>query len=449
MAFYKKLGYFAAPSLLVALSATTITGCDNATKLAEDLCGPCGDIELGDVSISGSAQLDGFFAAVSTLNSATVTASADFEGGLANLEAAFGLEGSGNLSARVDNLIAAVKLDFGASADAKLVMDITPAKCSASLNVAVEAQANCEAKAECDVQASPGEVSVSCEGSCTGGCEGGCSAEAEAKCELSPGSVACEGTCEGTCELEAGATCEGTCKGECAGNCSVVNTDGTCAGECDAACEGSCELKAGASCEGTCHGKCTVDPPSGGCEGSATAKCEGKCEGSCSGGCEGSATPPSASANCEATADCQASASAQASASMECTPPSVEISLQFSGTVDASAQAELSAKVLALKVNGVVMLQSFVKYKALIDGEVNGEVAFETPPVEAVIDSLNAVFQAGVEGNLIKDLPAGRLPCAFPAVEASVSMLGDIVADAGVTLAAQGKFVASFTTGFQ
>src|SRR5690606_30863690 len=144
MAYFKKLGLFAAPLALAAGSAGLMTGCGEdgpGLPSSEGICGPCGLVAEGDIGISGNAKLDGFFAAVSQLNNATIVASADFEGGLAELEAAFGLEGSGSLSARVDALIAEIEGEISANASGGLVVAIAPAKCSASMEVAVSAQA--------------------------------------------------------------------------------------------------------------------------------------------------------------------------------------------------------------------------------------------------------------------------------------------------------------------
>jgi hypothetical protein len=457
MAYFKKLGYFAAPSILVGMAALSTTACSEdplaqAAEGAEKLCGPCGEVELGDVSISGSAEVDGFFQAVATLNKSVVTASGSFEASLAELEALWGLEGTGSLDARVGELVGAIQADFGASASAQASLEIvtTPAKCEANLSVAVDAQAKCEAKAECDVDVEAPSASVTCEAECSGSCEGTCEAMASATCDVKGPSIECSGTCEGTCELSGAAECEGTCNGTCNGTCSVVNADGSCSGECTGGtCEGSCEVAAGGSCEGTCTGTCKTQAPEAGCEGEASLSCNGKCEGSCSGGCTGQATPGSASADCDASADCQAQASAQASADLKCTPPSIEIVAAFDADIDASAQAQLSGKIEGLRLHGALMLQSFVQYKALIDGEVNGEVVFDPSPVAQVTASVRALAEAGVDGDLVADLPAGRLPCAAAAFVASGEILTEIASEATATLSAQAQFAAAFSTGFQ
>lgn len=436
MAFIKKIGFFGAPLAIMAAGALSTQGCDSG------VCGPCGSIETGSTGISGSAKLDGFFKAVSLLNAGSATATAQFEAGLANLEAAFGLEASGNLEARVDALIAEIEGEIQANASAGLSVDYQPAKCEANVAVSVEAQADCEVEAGCsaDVKCDPGEVSVTCEGSCTGSCSGECSGEVS--CEVKVEGGGCEGTCEGSCELEAAATCEGTCRGECSGECSayVNNAEGQaeCAGSCDGMCEGTCELKAGASCSGSCTGKCTAPSAEGSCEGEV--KCEGSCEGECSGGCEGTAKAPSCEgqAECDARADCEASASAQASASVECTPPSVAVNFAFSG--DASAKAEFTAKIAALQANVGGMLGSSARYSALFEGENCAAVE--------IGNSLEAVIDAGVEGSLFVDVPAGKIECVIPALEESVSIVGELTSQATATVAAQAKFTAAVAGGF-
>ena len=95
------------------------------------------------------------------------------------------------------------------------------------------------------------------------------------------------------------------------------------------------------------------------------------------------------------------------------------------------------------------MLQSFVQYKALIDGEVNGEVVFDPSPVAQISASIGALASAGLEGELIADLPPGRLPCAAAAFEESVTILTGIVGEASGTLSAQAEFATAFSTGFQ
>jgi hypothetical protein len=341
----------------------------------------------------------------------------------------------------VDALIAAIEADVSANASGGLTVNYAPPRCEANVSVAVEAQAKCEVKAECDVTVDPGSVEVECKGTCEGSCEGECTGGFE--CDLRAGGT-CEGECKGSCELEAAATCTGTCHGSCTGTCSSYNGNNECAGACDGECTGTCELSAAATCEGTCTGSCKVEVEAD-CEGEAP-KCSGACDGTCSGSCKGSATPPSVQGECEASADCRAQAKAQASASVECTPPSLEVGFEFSG--DASAQAAFLARIGELKLRGVAILRGFTKYGALINGRVNGQVVFNPAPLVVVTTELEGVIEAGAEGDLFADIPPGRIGCVIPALTASVGMLEDMGTSATANLSAQGRFATAITGGF-
>jgi hypothetical protein len=433
------------------MGAAAVTACgENGLADPTDpeaICGPCGAVVTGDVGISGNAKLDGFFSAVSDLNKASVSIGADFEANIDELIAVFEVDvaAEADIGAKVDALVAEIEGQVSANASGGLKVIYAGPKCSANISVAVEAQASCEAKADCDVMVDPGEVSVKCEGKCEGSCEGTCSGGF--KCDVSAG-AACSGKCEGSCTLEAAATCEGTCKGTCSGECSAQDSQGNCAGKCDGMCEGTCELAVAAECSGTCTGSCEVEAEAE-CEGEAPS-CSGSCEGECSGGCTGTATPPSASANCEASAECSGQAKAQASANVECTPPQLEIAFEFTGmaAADLQAQASFSAKMTALQARGVAILQGFAKYEALITGEVGGEVVFDPSPLLVVRGELEAVIEVGVEGDLFADIPIGRIACVIPAMTGSIELLTGIAAEAGATLDAQASFAGALTGGF-
>lgn len=414
------------------------------SKAGEELCGPCGVVAQGDVSISGSAKLDGFFAAVADLNKAQVTINGDFEANIDALIATFGVEVAANaaIGAKVDALIAKIDAEVTANAQGALTVNYVPPQCSANVNIAVEAQAKCEVKGGCEAMVDPGNVSVTCEGTCSGSCEGTCSGGL--KCDVSA-SGECSGKCEGSCQLDAAATCEGSCSGKCSGTCSAYNATGECAGKCDGMCEGTCELSAAAECKGKCSGSCVVTAMAE-CEGKAPT-CEGKCEGKCGGSCKGTATPPSASAKCDASADCQAQAKAQASANVSCTPPKFDVGFAFKAGVNADAKAAFGAKLAALETRGVAILQGFAKYQALITGEVNGEVVFKPSPLALIKTEFDGLVSAGAEGSLFADLPKARITCALPALSDSVKALGNIGTSATANLAAQGKFVTALTGG--
>jgi hypothetical protein len=250
-------------ALLVRGTAGIIMGADSCTDaasgLADGVCGECGKVSRGDATITGMAELDGIFKAVGDLKLNAGSVDADFDARLkAMAENVFAINTAG--MARAD-LIAAIKTEFNAQIKANIDGDISlkykAPKCSANVNVAVEASAQCEVKAGCsaDVKCDPGEASFSCEGSCSGSCSAGCELPV-CQVKLEPGELNCSGECSGSCtvELSAAAACEGKCEGTCSGSCSayVENTEGEmeCAGECDGTCEGSCtaELSAGASC---------------------------------------------------------------------------------------------------------------------------------------------------------------------------------------------------------
>jgi len=429
-----------AAMVLLLGAAALVHGCDDDNVAIDDqesICGPCGTIANGDSTISGNASLDGIFKAVGTLDMSTGSIKANFDGRVKNIAGIFGIEAEGMATA---DLIEEIKAEFSAQISANiqggLKVDYVPPSCSADISVSASASAQCEAKAGCDVDVSaecdPGELSFACEGKCTGGCTGTCSGSCTVEAELA---ASCEGTCKGACDLsvEPG-VCEGTCKGECSGTCTLENTDGECEGECDGDCTGSCELpSAGGSCSGECKGECVIDASAGvECEG----KCEGSCDAECSGGCEGNFEPPScnaeASANCEASADCQAQAEAQASASLECTPPSLDISVEFSGGVDASAQAEILAKLEAFRVEMVGVVKGMFELKGLIEG--NAELDIE-PPVVTIGVAIEGFIDEVESGDF--KIAAGLLPCVVPAFQEAGDVLVNLAGDMEGTISGQ------------
>lgn len=434
------------PVLAGSLAATACgeDGSNPLTDGPETLCGPCGVVAQGDVGISGSAKLDGFFQAVSTLNAAVVTVNGDFETNIDALIATFGTTVADNatIGAKVDALTASIQADITANVQGGLVVNYAPPRCEANVNVAIDAQAKCEVKGGCDVMADPGNVSVVCEGKCEGSCEGTCTGGI--RCEVSA-TGECNGSCEGSCQLTGAAACDGSCRGTCSGTCSAYNADGQCAGQCDGMCTGSCEFNAAAECNGSCSGTCVVAVQAD-CEGEPIS-CSGSCSGGCSGGCTGSAEPPSLDVDCDASADCKAQAKAQASANIECTPPSLDIGFEFAGGVNAAAQAAFTARLKDLRLRGVAILQGFARYEALITGELDGVAVFPEPPLALVTGELNAVVTAGVSGNLFSDIPVFRAGCAISALRESVTLLGQVGSGATANLAAQADFAAVLTGG--
>ena len=426
-----------AGGIVAGLALTSLQGCED---VGSEICGPCGTIAGGSLSISGSAELDGFFNATGQLNSAVVQIRGQFNADILALAEVYGVATADVTvdSAFVASVVAAIKADFAASLDGGIKVVYKAPECRANIDIAVDAQAKCEAQGGCDVKADPGEVSVKCEGGCSGSCEGTCSGEAS--CAVKAPSVKCEGKCEGSCTVEAGASCSGTCRGDCSGTCSVKDANGQCAGSCDGMCKGSCELKAAASCEGTCSGTCLVEPGSASC--SAEAECRGSCEGECKGSCTGKATPPRASADCDASAKCEGQASAQASASLECTPPSLDLQYAFSAKLmgDVNAQGAFLYRIGQLRVRAAAILQGTARLSALITGEIDGKVVFDPAPVAQITAELNAVVKLGVEGELFANVPKGRLLCVIPAMQEAVKALASVGTEAAGTIEAQVMF---------
>lgn len=430
---------FAPLAALALLCVPLLTACDGDP--AEKLCGPCGSIETGQLSISGNAQLDGFFSAVYTIDQATAQIRGDFEGNIVALAKVYGVVGAeaGYSAQLLLDLKAAISAEINTYASGGISVRYQGPECKASVDVAVEAQASCEVQAECDVEVDPGQVSVQCEGTCSGECSGECTGELS--CAVTTPTVNCEGSCEGSCEITGMAACEGTCRGTCMGNCSASDANGDCAGACDGDCAGTCEISGSATCTGTCHGTCKVEQGSAQC--TADASCSGSCSAECSGSCAGEFEPPSASADCEASADCKAQASAQANASVECTPPTLE--LDFALTGDTAGQAAFVAHLGELKTRGVAILQGAANLEVLISGTVDGEVVFEVSPLAQLTSSIEGLISAGFGGEL--NIPAGRLPCVLPAFQDSLTALGDVATGFSGTVSAQADFAAFITTG--
>src|SRR5688572_10467254 len=184
------LGAIVAPALIGGLMATGCgeDGADGGLLDPDNVCGPCGEIAQGDVGISGDARIDGVFKALGNMQNATVSIKADFDSEIRALAEVWGVEITGDITADVvADLTAEIEAEITANVQGELVVDYQPPRCEASVNVAVEAQAQCEVKAGCEVMVDPGEVSVACEGTCTGGCTGECTGEFA--CEVTAPSI--------------------------------------------------------------------------------------------------------------------------------------------------------------------------------------------------------------------------------------------------------------------
>lgn len=435
---------FTIPGIIIGAAGATSCNkiADAANQVNEAVCGPCGDITKGDFSVSGDAQLDGFFQAVGNLQNATLSIQGDFQENILALAQVYGVDASAGFSATlVDNVIAAIKTDISANVQGGLKVVYKAPACQADVDVSVQAQASCEAKADCKVMVDPGHASVACKGQCNGSCSGKCTGDLS--CTVTTPTVNCEGTCEGSCELSAAASCDGTCHGKCSTGCSLTDANGDCQGTCSGMCSGTCELKAAAKCTGTCHGSCHVNQGSAQC--TAMASCSGSCDASCTGSCQGDFDPPSASANCKASADCQAQAKAQAKASLKCQPPRLDLDYGFSANGKASAQADFVARLGQLKVRAAAIIQGSARLSALVTGKVDGQVVFSPSPVDDLIASVKGFATADAVANF--HIPAGRLLCVPDAFVAAGTALANVASSTKDTITAQGKFVAFITTG--
>lgn len=271
-------------------------------------------------------------------------------------------EGPGKKAEAACNVASKLIGDFKAKVKGKLVVDVKPPKCEASLDASVD----CAAK--CDASIKPGEVKATCEG---GEISGQCDAKCEGKCTVDA-SAACEGSCSGSCSGECSAEISGKCDGTCDGKCDGKDTKGKCAGTCD----GKCKGKADAQCNGTCKGSCSAS-----CEMQAKGECKGSCSGKCSvemkePKCSGTVKPPEMSAECKANCDAEVNGKA------ECTPASVFVKID--GAADADAALKLKA---ALTKNLPALLKISMGMKGKLEGV--------TGSVKAAAEGAQAAVQGG------------------------------------------------------
>jgi modification target Cys-rich repeat protein len=414
--------FYTIPGLV--LGATGAFSCSQVAKAipgVEALAQQCGlacpdpgkGVISGNASISGNANIDGFFASVVHFSAAANDVTAGIQGELDAIAASVGAKAG-------DTADLKAKLTAKLAVTGGLKVSYQPPACQ------VDAHATLTAQAKCDATVDPGSASVQCQGSCTAeaGAKVDCGANATLSCTGTAPNLSCSGTCKGECQLDATAKCDGTCNGTCTGTCSVKDASGNCAGSCSGTCKGSCKLDAAASCSGTCKGECTYTPPSGQCDASASAHCDAKANAQvdCKGSCTGNVTPPSASA------ECQASAKADASVSATCTPPSLNVSFQFTGTAatDATAQADFQAWLEGFKGH----VSAILAYKAKLDGL--GVVAADLGANGQA--SLSAGFQTTLGSDVSVKGVIG-LGCAVAELPDAIKM----VTDAGASLTASGK----------
>ncbi len=413
--------------ILVGLSLSGLQACDsfgeNGVPGCDLSCSTEGILE-GNAAITGVAEVDAFFGAVVDLSAAANTISGSLNAEIDAIGISLGLPPG---SAAADIKLA-LEAKFTAAVDGGIKVEFQPPRCEASVDVAISAAA------ECDASVQTGSATVECEGSCEveGGVMASCTGDATLSC-TGP-KVACEGSCSGDCELQA-ASCEGTCRGTCSTGCSVTDAQGDCAGECTGMCAGTCELPAGGSCSGDCSGSCTYDGAAG-CEANATAKCEAGASGKieCEGRCEGEVTPPTVKAECTATVE------AKADASVECFPPSLEVTWQWSAeyAADVMLQTQFKGWLQGFKAHVSVMMAGRAKadilIEALADLQGAGVTALTASGDTLADGDIIASFKLLNCGAKELDNVADALTGATSGLQGSVSGSVDVFAGAGITM---------------
>ncbi len=414
--------------LLAGVSIASLPGCDEDSPLGNiaEQCGldincEAGGFAEGQASISGVASIDAFFGAAIDLNATMTGLSGELRAQLDAIGASVGLAPG----ATGAELAAAIEGHLDGYISGGLTVEYQPPACEANIEASVSAAA------ECDVEASPGELSVSCSGSCDAeaGVAVDCGAEATLMCEGTAPNFECSGTCTGSCvaELSTAASCEGTCRGTCeAGGSTMDGFDGRCAGTCTGEC--AVDVSAGASCNGRCEGSCEYTAPEGGCDASASAKCEAMAGASieCDAGCEGTAEPPSVSAECEAAVD------AKASASLECRPPTLAFGFEFNGEAagDVIAQAEFRAWLEGFRGHFGAILAARAKADVVVEASTN-LVAAASGAVEGSIEELSA--DANLKASIGAVCALQELPIAAAALaDASGSLSANVSASVEV-----------------
>jgi len=136
---------FTIPGILIG--AIGATSCNKLAEAAGEICGPCGDVTKGDFSVSGNAQVDGFFQAVGNLQNATLSVQGDFQANILALAGVYDVDAKAGFSAAlVDSVIAAIQADVKQNLQGGISVNYKPPQCQASVDVAVSAQAQWEAR---------------------------------------------------------------------------------------------------------------------------------------------------------------------------------------------------------------------------------------------------------------------------------------------------------------
>jgi len=338
----------------------------------------------GNASITGVQGVDGFFQAslnfTGTANELATNLKTEFDGLKADLEITDEEVTAAGKAGIAGAVVAKLKADYNAT----IKVDAEPPRCDIDAHASVMVSAQCQAEANCEVDATAPMASFECHGSCDVKASAmvDCGATAEASCKFKGPDVACTGSCSGTCTVDANvaAGCTGTCSGNCTGKCDGTcsggtdkdgNCKGSCSGTCTGTCDAECKIEGGvaANCTGKCSGECTVTGPKLDCTAAVEAHCDAKANASvmCDGECNGSFTPLMVLAKCDAKASCDAQAKADASLKVECHPPSLDVKVVVDGTLDATAKAKLDFKIASLKGHLVNILVSLKKGGIVVD----------------------------------------------------------------------------------
>lgn len=382
------------PVLVVALAAPTVMSCSSAKDLAEAAQG-CDEFKAGakfDASLNVDANVRVFMQASADLSQVAGNMKAAVKTACANMATDLGADDTWTAKGDSDDAVteacsaASAKINAimqaGAQANVTFALSISGGQCT----VDAQAQANCEASCQVDASCKEPDISVRCDpGELSGQCSGTCNANAT--CE---GSASVEADCQGSCS----ATCTGTCSGECNGT-----VTGGCSGTCEGKCDGQATPDGGqANCAGTCEGRCTQPAAGATCSGKCSASCTGKCSGeckldananiscganvNCKGGCSVAYTAPSCEGElkpptCQGDANCQGSCSGSASVNAHCTPPQVELVATGNVTTDidkliATVKTNLPALLLAAETQGKLAISAAGKVVAAGEAVVKG-----------------------------------------------------------------------------
>jgi hypothetical protein len=417
--------------LMAGMSTSMLYGCDPVGEGGVpgcDLSCPTAGILEGNAAITGVAEVDAFFGAVVDLSASAKVVSGTLDAEIDAIGLSLGLPSGSDLP----TIRGAVEQKFMTATEGGVTFEFKPPRCETSVDVALAAAA------ECDATVQPGTATAACEGSCEveGGATASCTGDATLTCTGSR--LDCTaGSCTGDCELATPGVCEGTCRGTCAGDCAVTDAQGNCAGACtNGMCTGTCELEAGGSCSGNCQGWCTIENATS-CDATATARCEAGASGSveCDGRCQGEVTPPMVKTECQATVE------AKADASVECFPPDIEVTWNWSVAYanDPALQSEFKAWLRGFKGHVGMMAGSGAKADILIEAlaDLGGERGLEA--VTASGDTL-ANGDVVVSFKLLNcglrelDNVAGVLNTAATDLGGSLSASVEVFSAAGITM---------------